>query len=994
MENENVEKRKLEFVEKEKEVLNFWETENIFQKVLSERKDAPLFTFYEGPPTANNKPGVHHVLARVYKDAFCRFKTMRGFLVERKAGWDTHGLPVELAIEKKLGFKNKNDIENYGVDKFNFEARNSVFQYIKDWEKNTKDIGYWVDLKEAYVTYHNEYIESEWWLLKQIYNKGLITKGYKVLPYCPRCGTGLSSHEVAQGYKTVSDPSIYIKVELKDTKEVLGFEKVSMLVWTTTPWTLMANVALAINTKITYTLFKVDGEYIICHLDLTKAEFLKESSVEKIQDIESSKLIGLKYIPLFEDKEVYEQNKKIYEVVEASFVSSTDGTGVVHIAPAFGVDDMELGTLKDLAVILNVDENGKMMNKENILEAARGVFFKTADPIIFENLKERNILLFGDLKGTEHEYPFCWRCQTPLIYKANESWFIKMSQFREELLKNNEEINWEPNHVKEGRFGEWLREVKDWAVSRNRYWGTPLPVWTCESCGKQLAVGSIEELKELGKGMNETELPINTITNEVDLHRPYIDNFFIKCECGSKMKRTPEVIDCWFDSGAMPFAQVHFPFNIDEGKELKALEYYTSKGFRFPADFICEGIDQTRGWFYTLLAISTILGFKNPYKNVIALGLILDEKGEKMSKSKGNVVFPEELIEKYGADTLRWYLLNVSSAGDAKRFSEKDLVIQQRRVLNTLFNVYKFYETYVKNSYEIKIDDNRIKNDFAKFSVLDQWLINIIEKAKIEMIASMEKYDVYSATRIIDTLIDSFSRWYLRRSRKVMQNNNIDSAMIFAYGIREIIKMLAPICPFTTDLIWKEAGFNTINSSIHLEKLEGIGIEVNEVLISQMELIRDISARVLKIRQEKAIKVRQPLRAVVLKERIEMNIELWNILKDEVNVKNVEFDSNIADDMELDTNLTIELVNEGKYRELIRMIQDLRQEANYSPNDLIDLSIVIDDKNEFWNLVETNIKNDVKVNNFSFEVLIDSEIEKEVKDDIFSMKVMMKKLHG
>jgi len=992
MENENGEvKRKLEFIEKESEILDFWEKNNIFQEVLEVRKDAPLFTFYEGPPTANNKPGVHHVLARVYKDLFCRYKTMRGFLVNRKAGWDTHGLPVEISIEKKLGFKTKNDIEAFGVDKFNQECKNSVFQYIKDWEQNTKKIGYWVNLDDAYKTYSIDYMESVWWLLKQIHDKNLIYKGYKVLPFCPRCGTGLSSHEVAQGYQTVKDPSIYIKVSLKDTKEKLGIDNAKMLVWTTTPWTLMANVALAINTNIKYYLFKVEEENIICHLDLTTVDFLKDKKVEKIQEVETKNLIGLAYEPLFEDKEVYNQNKKVYEIVEASFVSSTDGTGVVHIAPAFGIDDMELGNAQNLAVILNVDEDGKLMNFDNILAETRGMFFKEADKIIFENLKERNILLYGDMKGTEHEYPFCWRCQTPLIYRANESWFIKMSALKEELLKNNNGINWEPEYVKEGRFGEWLNDIKDWALSRNRYWATPLPIWICEKCKKQHAIGSLQELKELGNGLNEKELPTNTFTNEVDLHRPYIDNFYIKCDCGGKMVRTPEVIDCWFDSGAMPFAQDHFPFKFTDEINLKDLNYYLDKGFHFPADFICEGMDQTRGWFYTLLAISTLLGFGTSYKNVVTLGLILDAKGEKMSKSKGNVVFPEELLEKYGADSLRWYLVSVSSAGDYKKFSERDLLTQQRRVINTFFNVFKFYETYVKNNYTIDIYDQKILSRYNDFSILDKWLINTIEQSKKDFIESLNKYNAYGATKVLDALIDSFSRWYLRRSRKIMQSS-VDSATVFAWAIKEINKMFGIFCPFTADLIWKEGGFDNIYKSVHLEKIEFLNLNIDKELLKQMSEIIDLSTKALKVRQEKAIKVRQPLKALIVKNKMEINEQLLDILKDEINVKEIIFDDSITGEMDLDTNLTEELINEGKYRELVRLIQDLRQELKYSPNDLIDLAIIQNDNNDFWKLVNNNIKNDVKINNFNFEGISDFEVEKEIKNDIFDIKIQIKKI--
>ncbi len=998
MEKENKEevKQKLEFVEREDEILKQWEENQIFQKTLDARKGAPEFTFYEGPPTANNKPGVHHILARVYKDIFCRYKTMRGFLVERKAGWDTHGLPVELSIEKELGFKNKNDIEAFGVDKFNQMCKDSVWKYTKDWEKTTARIGYWLDMKNPYVTYDNKYIESSWWIIKQAFNKNLLYKGYKVIPFCPRCGTALSSHELAQGYKTVSDPSVFVKVVLKNSEEKLAIKDAKILMWTTTPWTLMANVALAINTNIKYYLFEVDSENIICHLDLTSVDFLKDQNVKKVKEIEASALVGLKYEPLFEDKDAYSQNKKIYEIVSADFVSSVDGTGVVHIAPAFGADDMELGTKENLAVILNVDDEGKMMDKENILKEVRGLFFKKADPIVFDNLKDRGLLLFGDLSGTEHEYPFCWRCQTPLIYKADDSWFIRMTQLKDDLWKNNETINWEPEYIKHGRFGEWIKELKDWALSRKRYWGTPLPIWICEKCGKMHAIGSQEELKKMGDGLNDTELPINTITSEIDLHKPYIDNFYIKCDaCGMKMKRTQEVIDCWFDSGAMPYGQCHFPFAYDDGMGLKDLEYYTAKGFRFPAEFICEGIDQTRGWFYTLLAISTILGFGASYKNVISLGLILDEKGEKMSKSKGNVLDPNEIIEKYGSDSLRWYMFSASNPGDFKKFSLLDLSTSQRRFANTFWNVVKFYETYVLTNREVSIDEDNILNSLQKLSVLDRWILNKLIFAKQEYIKKLDSYDCYSVTKILDDLIDSFSRWYLRRSRKVFQANDDNaflSEQVFGYVIKEITKMIAPFCPIFGEMIWKQCGFDKEVESVHLSTLNDIDWSVDNDLLLGMDKVRNLSAAILNERQMKAAKVRQPLCEVVLKNDPQITKELEEVLLDEVNIKSLRVEASLSKEVELNLELTGELINEGKYRELVRLIQGLRQELNYSPNDFVDLSITKAEENDFWNMVEKQIKTDVKINNFSFAKLNEFDMEKSVKNDLFDIQIQIKKI--
>lgn len=973
---------KLEFVDKELEILDFWEKNNIFQKTIEKNKNNPEFIFYEGPPTANGMPGVHHVLSRVYKDLICRYKTQRGFLVSRKSGWDTHGLPVELEVEKELNLNSKKEIENYGIDKFNQKARTSVWKNLDAFTENSKRIGYWIDLSDPYITYKNEYIETEWWILKQIFNKGLIEKGHKVIPYCPRCGTGLSSHELSQGYKTVKDPSIYVKAKLIDSSK-FDLDNVSLLVWTTTPWTLFANTAIAVNELFDYTIFKLNDEYIISHIDLNELSFI--DSAEKITTIKGKDLIGLKYTPFYNYTSA---ENKIYDVVKADFVCEGEGTGLVHIAPAFGLDDMELGKKENLEVIKTVNEQGKMMDTENMLDSVKDMFFKDADPIIMEDLKQRNILLHGEPKGAEHEYPFCWRCDSPLIYIAQESWFIKTTQIKNELIKNNQEINWVPKYIKDGRFGSWLEDVKDWALSRERYWGTPLPIWICE-CGHLHTIGSIEELKEMGQGLNDTDLPINPETKELDLHRPYIDNFKIKCpKCNKAMQRTPEVIDCWFDSGSMPFAQAHFPFSFGSKDEIKDISEYTSKGFKFPADFICEGIDQTRGWFYTLLAISTLLGFKSSYKNVISLGLVLDENGQKMSKSKGNIIRPNDILDPYGADTLRWYFFSMNSPAESKKFSITDLVSSQRRFLNTIWNVLKFYTTYADKT---SIDKQELISNFSNLDDLNKWILVILEKAKQDVCDNLDKYNTFEATKVLDKFVDDMSRWYLRRSRTKFQKPTSQESLkidsqVLGFVLNEFSILLAPFCPFISEMIFKET---SKNESVHLEVITPYNLG-DDNLLSKMDILRNIATEALNIRQELNFKVRQPLQSLILKQDNNFSEDLINLIKEEINVKDVVINQDASTDISYDTNLSQELINEGKIREITRLINGARQKSNCTPDDFINISFIdiSDSLKEFIQQNTDEIKETSKVSQIVFEsISSDYETKGKIDDDKFTLQL-------
>ena len=954
--------KNLEFIQKEKEILDFWQKNKIFEKSVENRRKSRPFIFYEGPPTANGRPGIHHVLARSFKDLICRYKTMKGFLVERKAGWDTHGLPVELEIEKELGFKNKSEIEKYGIKQFNEKAKESVWHYKEEWERLTERMGYWIDTKNPYITFEPNYIETVWWLIKQIAQKGLLYKSYKVLPYCPRCSTPLSSHEVSLGYETVQDPSLYIKFEISNPESSLLQQykiqdtryKIQLLVWTTTPWTLPANVAVAIDSKLDYKLWQIEDEILISYIKPPQKE------TKFVGEIKGKELIGEKYEPLYFHSLEEQENKKIYEVVEGSFISTEEGTGLVHIAPAFGEDDMELSRKVGLAFIKNIDDKGCFTEGPQEVIEIKGKFFKEADPIIFKNLEGRNLLYFGNLKGKIHEYPFCWRCHTPLLYYAFEAWYIKMSQVKKELIRNNQKINWVPQHIKEGRFGQWLSEIKDWAISRNRYWGTPLPIWECEKCDHYEVIGSLKELEEKSGG----ELPYND-KKEIDLHRPYVDEIKLKCpQCSGEMKRREEVLDSWFDSGSMPYSQWHFPFEQLDNPNLPARKMI--KRIPFPADYICEAVDQTRGWFYTLLAISTLLDLGPAYKNVISLGLILDKKGEKMSKSKGNVVEPMGIIEKYGMDSLRWYLYTVNRPGEEKRFSETDLLNFQRRFLNTIWNVFLFYQTYAFKG------GVKISNLF----LLNQWILADLEETKAKVINLLDHYSIFEATKILDNFIDDLSRWYLRRSRRIFQKPDKlseweTSSMVLRIVLKELMLLLAPFCPFFSEIIWQELKEEQDKESVHLTDYpKGERKYQNKKILTLMQEVRDLAASALSLRQKENIKVRQPLKELRIKNyELRDKGELLEIIKDEINVKEIIFDGNISEEMELNTSITSELREEGMIRELTRQIQEERKNQGLVPQDKIILSLYVDNQ-EIKEMIQKRmdyIKKEASIEQFDFK---------------------------
>jgi len=1055
----------------EKNTIEYWKAGKIFEKSLKKRAKARDFVFYEGPPTANGKPGIHHVLARSFKDIICRYKTMQGFRVLRKAGWDTHGLPVELEVEKKLGLKNKKDIEKYGIAAFNQNCRESVWQYKDEWEKLTERLGYWLDMEHPYVTYENDYIESVWWAIKQIDQKGLLYKDYKVVPYCPRCGTPLSSHEVAQGYKKVKENSIYVKFAVE------GQENTYLLVWTTTPWTLPGNVAVAVNPKITYIKARIGAEKFILSKERT---MVLGGDHEIVEEFNGDKLIGMKYKPPFN---FTKPDKPVWVVVPADFVSVEDGTGLVHIAPAFGEDDMAVAKKNNLPVIMNVNEEGKFKSDVGDWQ---GMWVKEADPLIIAELKKRNVLFKEELY--EHDYPFCWRCSSALLYYAKESWFINMQKVKTALIKNNKTINWVPAHLKDGRFGEWLREVKDWAFSRERYWGTPLPVWQCQKCEYREVIGSKKDLinqkfsdnryyllrhgesmrqinklvscwpekvpcpltetglkqvaksakelkkkkidlifasdllrtkqtagilsKEVGvdviydarlrefnagifnndspqkvwdyvkdkgdifntrvpegenwndikKRMNDFmaeinakysgkniaivshECPLTLLENnssglsneeilkwrpknslrvskwreiifkqlpynqqmEMDFHRPYIDEVKFKCpQCGDIMRRVPDLIDVWFDSGSMPFAQNHYPF---EGQKLI-----------FPADYISEAIDQTRGWFYTLLAIATLLGLKAPYKNVVSLGHVLDEKGEKMSKSKGNVVSPWDVFEKYGADAARWYFYTVNQPGEVKMFSEKELQESLRKFLMIYWNSFVFFETYSK-------DDLRT-GKFKTKNVLDRWILSKLNNLILEVTDDLDQYDITAAARAIENFtVKDLSLWYIRRSRKRFK----EAEATLSFVLSNLARLTAPFVPFLSEEIYGRLTENKTRSSVHLADWPKPEKRlIDRALEQAMEKTREIVALALAERAKSGIKVRQPLQALQISEKLDQ--ELLDLIKDEINVKEIIYGS----ELKLNTIITQELKEEGMVRDAIRQIQEMRKKAGLKPEDRI-----------------------------------------------------------
>ena len=865
----------LNFVDREKKTEKFWDDNHIFEKSMENRKEGPTYTFYDGPPTANGKPHIGHVLTRVIKDMIPRYRTMKGYMVPRKAGWDTHGLPVELEVEKLLGLNGKEQIEEYGMEPFIKKCKESVWKYKGMWEDFSGTVGFWADMENPYVTYDDNFIESEWWALKTIWDKKLLYKGFKIVPYCPRCGTPLSSQEVAQGYKAVKERSAIVRFK------VVG-EDAYFLAWTTTPWTLPSNVALCVNPNDTYCKVKAADGYTYYMAEalldtvLGKLATEDEKAYEVLETMKGADLEHKEYEPLYECAKAIadKQRKKGFFVTCDTYVTMSDGTGIVHIAPAFGEDDANVGRNYDLPFVQLVNDKGELTEDTPYA----GLFVKDADPKVLVDLDKRGQLF--DAPKFEHDYPHCWRCDTPLIYYARESWFIKMTEVKDKLVANNNTVNWIPKSIGEGRFGNWLENVQDWGISRNRYWGTPLNIWECCDCGCQESIGSRAELAERSG---------NPDNAKVELHRPYIDEVTFKCkECGGTMKRVPEVIDCWFDSGAMPFAQHHYPF---ENKDLFEKQ--------FPADFISEAVDQTRGWFYSLMAESTLLFDKAPYKNVIVLGHVQDENGQKMSKSKGNAVDPFEALGQYGADAIRWYFYTNSAPWLPNRFHGKAVQEGQRKFMGTLWNTYAFYVLYAEID---QFDPTKYTLDYDKLSVMDKWLLSKLNSMVKAVDENLGNYRIPEAARALDDFVDDMSNWYVRRSRerfwaKDMPQDKINAYMTLYKALVTVSKAAAPMIPFMTEDIYQNivrSVDETAPESIHLCDFP----EVNESYIDKeleenMERVLDIVVLGRACRNASAIKNRQPIGKMFVKAEFELSDFYKEIIEEELNVKEVEFTDDV-----------------------------------------------------------------------------------------------------
>ncbi len=887
----------MNFVEREKQVEKFWEDNQIFEKSMKVREGNPSYVFYDGPPTANGKPHIGHVETRVIKDMIPRYRTMKGYQVPRKAGWDTHGLPVELEVEKKLGLDGKDQIEKYGVEPFIEQCKESVWKYEGMWEDFSHTVGFWADMKNPYVTYHNDYIESEWWALKEIWKKGLLYEGHKIVPYCPRCGTPLSSHEVAQGYKDVKERSAVVRFKVKG-------EDAYILAWTTTPWTLPSNVALCVNPDEDYV--KVTSKGYTYYMAAALVDTVLGEGAEVLEHYQGKDLEFKEYEPLFPYAEKRIGNKKAYYVVCDTYVTLTDGTGVVHIAPAFGEDDSKVGHRYDLPFVQLVNEKGEMTEET----PWAGTFCKKADMAVLQALEDKDLLFDAPL--FEHSYPHCWRCDTPLIYYARETWFIRMTAVKEDLIRNNNTINWIPESIGKGRFGDWLENVQDWGLSRNRYWGTPLPVWQCE-CGHQDCIGSIEELKEKA----------DNCPDDIELHRPYIDAVTIKCpKCGKEMHRVPEVIDCWFDSGSMPFAQHHYPFENKETFEKQ-----------FPAQFISEAVDQTRGWFYSLLAISTLLFNKAPYENVIVLGLVQDENGQKMSKSKGNAVDPFDALQTYGADAIRWYFYTSSAPWLPSRFAGKTVVEGQRKFMGTLWNTYAFFVLYANID---NFDATKYSLEYEKLAVMDKWLLSRLESTVKAVDDNLANYRIPEAAKALQSFVDDMSNWYVRRSRerfwaKGMEQDKINAYMTLYTALVTVAKAAAPMIPFMTEDIYQ----NLVKSidasapeSIHLcdfpEVHENwIDPKMEEDMADLLEIV--VMGRAA--RNTANIKNRQPIGTMYVKSEFQLSEFYKEIIEDELNVKEVVFKDDIADFISYSFKPQMRTVG-PKYGKLLNKIKTVLSELD------------------------------------------------------------------
>jgi len=946
---------RVDFPKQEEDILKFWKDNTIFEKSVDARKDGKRFVFYEGPPFANGNPGIHHVLARAIKDVIVRYKTMKGYYIPRIAGWDTHGLPVELEVERQLGFSGKDQIEKYGVEEFNKKCRESVFKYLKEWNFMTERIGYWVDLDHAYKTMDNTYVESVWWALKQIWDKGLVYQGYRVTPHCPRCGTSLSSHEVSQGYKDdTEDPSVYIKFRVvKEAKAKLPTNKlVYLLAWTTTPWTLPGNTALAVAPDAEYVLLEGENGYLILAARLAGTLDLKD--YKEVRKLNGKELVGTEYQPLYNPHEFGVERLKFhhdgtltaqkeskgltYKVIGGDFVTMEDGTGIVHVAPAFGEVDFNAGKELGLSFVQQVDLQGKITGSYSFA----GKFVKTADPLIMDDLQERGLLLHS---GTiKHTYPFCWRCDAPLLYYAKTTWYIKTTAIKDKMITGNETINWYPEHIKKGRFGNWLENNVDWAFARERYWGSPLPIWKCEKCGAFECVCSIEEL-EKKPGCQGIKTPI-------DLHRPYMDDVTFKCgKCGGKMQRTPEVMDCWFDSGSMPFAQSHYPF---ENKELFDKE--TGQ-----ADFISEAVDQTRGWFYSLHAISTLLFDRPIFKNCICLELILDAKGKKMSKSKGNVVDPIEVIQKHGADALRWYNYTSSPPGAVRRFDVKMVAEINRQLLMTLWNVYSFFVMYAN------IDHYQPAESFPPPSAeLDKWIISELNQLVADCDNLLENYNYTDAGRKIETFVDGLSNWYVRRSRRRFWKSENDEDKLSAYNslytcLVTLAKLLAPYTPFLAEEIYQNLVREVkqdVPLSVHLEDFPVADISlIDKQLSDDNRLAMKVCSLGRAARNKCGLKIRQPLETLYVSVANEFEARALErvapLILEELNIKELKTETlekvgglevanfNTVTEtgtcVGISTIITVELQAEGIAREIVHRLQTMRRNAGYEIADHITI---------------------------------------------------------
>ncbi len=907
----------LNFVEREKATVEFWRENDVFKKSIDNRKCGETYTFYDGPPTANGKPHIGHVLTRVIKDMIPRYRAMKGYHVIRKAGWDTHGLPVELEVEKKLGLDGKEQVEQYGLAPFIQECKESVWKYKGMWEQFSNAVGFWADMDDPYVTYHNDFIESEWWALKQIWDKGLLYKGFKIVPYCPRCGTPLSSHEVAQGYKDVKEKSAIAKFRVK------GKDKEYFLAWTTTPWTLPSNVALCVNPVEDYVKIAVGEEKFILAEALISSVIKDEYEI--LERYKGQDLEYVEYEPLFD---FVQPKGKAYFVTCDSYVTLTDGTGIVHIAPAFGEDDSRVGKSYDLAFVQLVDGKGEM-TKET---PWAGMFCKAADKEVLSTLKE-NGLLFAALPF-EHSYPHCWRCDTPLIYYARDSWFIKMTAVREDLIRNNNTINWMPESIGRGRFGDWLENVQDWGISRNRYWGTPLNIWECE-CGHRHSIGSIEELKSMSDNCPE----------DIELHRPFIDEVTIKCpECAKQMKRVPEVIDCWFDSGAMPFAQWHYPF---ENKELFEDQ--------FPANFISEAVDQTRGWFYSLLAISTLIFNKAPYKNVIVLGHVQDENGQKMSKSKGNAVDPMEALEEYGADAIRWYFYSNSAPWLPNRFHRDAVIEGQRKFMGTLWNTYAFFVLYANID---GFDATKYTLDYSSLCVIDKWMLSKLNTLVKSVDSNLENYKITETTKLLMSFVDDMSNWYVRRNRerfwaKDMTQDKINAYMTLYTTLVTLAKISAPMIPFMAEDIYRNLVCSIDKSapiSVHLCDFPVADEScIDASLEEHMDEVLQVVALGRACRNGAAIKNRQPVAKMYVKADFTLSEFYTDIIADELNIKAVEFTDSVRDFTSYSFKPQLKTLGPkyGKYLGEIRAALSAVEDGNAVMDEL--------DANGVWKLALSDI---------------------------------------